>query len=557
MSSSQIILYLLIALGPIAALLALWQVLTGPRLVSKLMLRYLMKRRIAWVSLIAVMLCTAMVLIVISVMGGWLRMFRETNHDLIGDLIVYRQSLDGFSGYEQMMAGIRDIPEVKAVTPTIHTWGFAEIGGSWDSSQIRVPVEVVGVDLKQIGEVNGFVRSLHLQPDALLAWAKQLEDSAASAKARAATRASSSDFLQQAEASSMEADAQDEQAMAQSLQAKAALFPSWDKPLPSAVYSDQGFKGTPTRWGGIIVGSGVIGLRGNDEREDFIYRARVKLTALKASDVDVSDPLQAKTVTNNYWLIDDSHTNVFQVDTNRVYLPFDELQTQLEMNQQQATDATTGKSITIPARCTELLISVKPGSDLEAVKSKVSDVVNDVLQKNNLAYTDAGELKVETWYEHQQDFLNAVEHEESLLVILFGVISIVAIFLIFCIFFMIVMEKTRDIGIIKSVGATGANVAAIFLGYGLSIGIVGGGMGLLLAYLVVHNINELHAWMGRHLGIEIWNAKTYLFDTIPNTMEQRDVVIIVSVAILSSVLGALVPAIRAARMNPVDALRWE
>src|SRR5271170_8197644 len=86
-----------------------------------LILKYLRKRRIAWVSLIAVMLCTAMVLSVISVMGGWLRMFRETNHDLIGDLIVYRQSLDGFSGYEQMMAGIRDIPEIKAVTPTIHT----------------------------------------------------------------------------------------------------------------------------------------------------------------------------------------------------------------------------------------------------------------------------------------------------------------------------------------------------------------------------------------------------------------------------------------------------
>ena len=54
-----------------------------------------------------------------------------------------------------------------------------------------------------------------------------------------------------------------------------------------------------------------------------------------------------------------------------------------------------------------------------------------------------------------------------------------------------------------------------------------------------------------------WDPKTYLFDTIPNTMERRDVAVIVSIAILSSVLGALVPAIRAARMNPVEALRWE
>jgi len=131
------------------------------------------------------------------------------------------------------------------------------------------------------------------------------------------------------------------------------------------------------------------------------------------------------------------------------------------------------------------------------------------------------------------------------------------VFLIFCIFFMIVVEKTRDIGIIKSVGATSGGVAGIFLGYGLTIGIIGGAGGLLLGYLVVHNINWLHAWLARELGVKIWDAKTYVFDTIPNTMELRDVVVIVTVAILSSVIGAIVPAVRAARMNPVEALRWE
>lgn len=556
MPTGQIILWVLVALAPIAALLALWQVIAGPRLISKLMLRYLMKRRIAWVSLIAVMLCTAMVLIVISVMGGWLRMFRQTNHDLIGDLIVYRQSLDGFADYEQMMDGIRKIPAVKAVTPTIHAWAFAEIGLQGETP-IRSVVEVIGLDIKHIGEVNGFDKSLHLQPNVLNAWAAQLSEDAASKQARAATRASSGDFLMQAEAPDMKSDADEELAMAQTLRAKASAFPSWDKPLPDAVYASQGFKGNPAKWGGIIVGSGVIGLRGNDPREDYIYRARVKLTVVKVSDEDSSSSLEGKTWANYFWLIDDSHTNVFQADENRAYMPFDQLQKALDMQAGTATDATTGQTVTIPARCSELLISVNPGADLGAVKQKVSDVVDDVMQKNGLFYAPPGELKVETWYEHQQDFLNAVEHEESLLVILFAIISVVAIFLVFCIFFMIVMEKTRDIGIIKSLGATGSNVAAIFLGYGLSIGIVGGGMGLLLAYLVVHNINELHAWMGRHLGIEIWNAKTYLFDTIPNTMEQHDVVIIVSVAVLSSVLGALVPAIRAARMNPIDALRWE
>src|ERR1700685_3617557 len=174
----QIILWSIIAIAPIATIFALIRILTGPRLVSKLMLRYLMKRRIAWVSLIAVMLCTAMVLIVISVMGGWLRMFRQTNHALIGDLIVYRGSLDGFSHYEDMMADISKIPGIKAVTPTIHSVGLAEIGVGHTQNPIRTPVEVLGLDIKQIGQVNGFVSSLHLQPDVLRAKSKEYAEAA-------------------------------------------------------------------------------------------------------------------------------------------------------------------------------------------------------------------------------------------------------------------------------------------------------------------------------------------------------------------------------------------
>src|SRR5580692_2878337 len=152
MTADQIIIWIIVALGPIAAVIALWRILTGPRIISKLMIRYLMKRRIAWVSLIAVMLCTAMVLIVISVMGGWLRMFRETNHDLIGDLIVYRGSLGGFGNYQEMIAGIEKLPEVVAVTPTVHTIGLAEIGPPGSPNPLRRTVEVVGVDLKTIGQ---------------------------------------------------------------------------------------------------------------------------------------------------------------------------------------------------------------------------------------------------------------------------------------------------------------------------------------------------------------------------------------------------------------------
>src|SRR5688572_33395193 len=83
--------------------------------------RYLLKRRIAWVSLIAVTLCTTMVLVVISVMGGWLRMFRASFHGLSGDVIVEGPSLAGFPYYQQMIDRIEALDGVEAAVPTIRT----------------------------------------------------------------------------------------------------------------------------------------------------------------------------------------------------------------------------------------------------------------------------------------------------------------------------------------------------------------------------------------------------------------------------------------------------
>jgi hypothetical protein len=151
-------------------------------------------------------------------------------------------------------------------------------------------------------------------------------------------------------------------------------------------------------------------------------------------------------------------------------------------------------------------------------------------------------IEVQTWEEVNKTWLGAVEKEKTLVTLLFGMISIVAIFLIFCIFYMIVVEKTKDIGIIKSVGATSSGVAGIFLGYGLAIGLVGAGAAALLHR--THQLATRHApRVHQHLDQEI-----YAF-TIPNTMDGREVFWI-CVAVISSVLGV---RFRRLAMNPVEA----
>jgi lipoprotein-releasing system permease protein len=246
---------------------------------------------------------------------------------------------------------------------------------------------------------------------------------------------------------------------------------------------------------------------------------------------------------------------VYQIDSNTVYVPFDILQRDLHMTEMKSEDG----SMTYPARTSEIDIRVKPGTDLNKARDKIAEICEKISREQMATgkFAPGNGFNVLTWEDSNRDFLGAVEHEEVLMLFLFGLISVVAVFLIFCIFYMIVVEKTRDIGIVKSVGATSGGVAGIFLGYGLAIGLVGAGTGFLFGWLVVHYINQLHAWLGRELHIVIWDPKVYVFDNIPNTMNPKEVIIICSVSVLAAVLGALVPAIRAASLHPVESLRWE
>ena len=228
------------------------------------------------------------------------------------------------------------------------------------------------------------------------------------------------------------------------------------------------------------------------------------------------------------------------------------------MGERAAVDKETGEKVVEPARASSIQVKVRPGVDLQAAKQAISRVVQEVRD----AHPDAREFRgenpsVETWEEDKAEFISAIQNETVLVTGLFGIISIVAVFLIFCIFYMIVVEKTKDIGIIKSVGATAGGVMSIFLGYGLAIGLVGGALGLLMSWLIVSNINYLHGKLAEVMGIQIWNPSVYLFDEIPNKLDPAAVSVIIGSMIVASVVGALIPAIVAAMKRPVDALRWE
>ena len=167
-------------------------------------------------------------------------------------------------------------------------------------------------------------------------------------------------------------------------------------------------------------------------------------------------------------------------------------------------------------------------------------------------------VSVETWQERQRKFIQAVEKEKVMMIIVLGIMSVVTIALIGCIFYMVVEKKTRDIGIIKSLGASSAGVAWIFLAYAAAVGLAGAVIGTAGGWVFVHYINEIQDWLASfNPELRVWSPEVYTFDRIPNVVDPVEAITIVVVAMAAAMLGALIPAWLAARVWPVDALRYE
>jgi lipoprotein-releasing system permease protein len=133
----------------------------------------------------------------------------------------------------------------------------------------------------------------------------------------------------------------------------------------------------------------------------------------------------------------------------------------------------------------------------------------------------------------------------------------VAGFGILATFFMIVVEKTRDIGVLKALGSPGTGIATIFLGYGVLLGTVGAGVGILCGLLFVWKINEIARVVEYLTGREVFDPTIYYFDKIPTIIHPTMLVWVSLGSVIIAVLASVLPAVRAARMHPVEALRYE
>lgn len=167
------------------------------------------------------------------------------------------------------------------------------------------------------------------------------------------------------------------------------------------------------------------------------------------------------------------------------------------------------------------------------------------------------ELEVQTWEDLKRDFLQAVQTEKVMLIVVLSFIVLLGGFIILATLTLTVVEKTKDIGILGALGAPRAGILSVFLGNGMLIGVIGSLLGLGLGWWFVQNVDAVRSAVASTTGVDLFPPDIYSFRHIPTVWRWETVLTIMGGSVLISFFAGLLPALRAARLDPVKALRYE
>src|SRR5262245_58425643 len=448
--------------------------------------RYLRTRYIALASIISVTLGVAVMIVVNAVMAGFSHEMEGRMHGILSDVVLEGRSMGGFGDYEAHRDAILRIAGqwIEGMTPTVHTPAmitYQSHGGGTVTRQIMF----IGIDentYASVSDLNQYVqhsdnrKQLRFDlrdggyddhdhqggeksaprpelPNSGWPWRRfQVERQRAWQQTQAAINGRGTTDELSASAAANSAEAAAAAAISQDifLQGRDASAP------PANEKEVDPYAPFP----GIVPGIALFSFRDREGTDRFL--------ALPGDDVDIFVPTAGDIPKPNhrrFTIVDFYESKMSEYDSTFVFAPIKQFQEIRGM----------GDNVT------SIQIKLKPGAD--------GEMVRDLLRREF-----PSELyNVSTWRDKQGALLAAVQMERAVLNILLFLIIAVAGFGILAIFFMIVVEKTRDVGILKSLGASSRGIMSIFLGYGLSLGIVGAGAGLAIGLLFIHYINQIRS----------------------------------------------------------------
>ena len=165
--------------------------------------------------------------------------------------------------------------------------------------------------------------------------------------------------------------------------------------------------------------------------------------------------------------------------------------------------------------------------------------------------------RIDTWHDLESTFFDAIQVERNVMFLILTLIILVAALNIVSGLYMLVKDKSADIAILRTMGATRGAIMRVFLIAGLSIGMTGTFLGFVIGVLFCGNIESIRLFLSTLTGTTLFNPEIYFLSRMPAEMDPAEVVAVVAMSLTLTFLATLYPSWRAARLDPVEALRYE
>lgn len=504
-----------------------------------LCLRYLRTRFLAFVCIVSVMLGVATLIVVNSVMAGFSDKLKTQLNGLSSDVTVKTEAAPGFPletpEIERQLMASEAGRYIEAVSPTVETFALLQFTirtKSGDTIPIVKHVKVIGIDPARharVGKFGDFLVSTSHDPASCFRMTDEAQkrfDRLRAWEAAETAHHEQMDLFAPPPPKPADPSKNPFGAPIPKLELQGGELPPELKNLKPEL---PAVPETPTTPPGIVLGWDIAHARFDGQEipllrpGDDVFIATVGATGTR--------PVSATFVVTEF-----SRSRYGEYDANIVYVPIEDLQKLRGMDQR--------------ANC----LHIKVTADVRENQTVVDDTVVPAAQK----IMPSPEAYAESWWKQQGPLLGAIEIERNVLNILLFLILGVAGFGVLAIFSMIVKEKYRDIGVMKSLGASGGGVMGIFLGYGLLLGVVGGVLGTLLGIWFTEHINDVERLIASFRGgRKVFDSSVYSFDSIPTHLDAVSVLLVNAGAVAIAVAAAVWPAWRAASLQPVRALRFE
>ncbi len=553
--------------------------------VFTLCVRYLRTRYIALASIISVMLGVATMIVVNSVLAGFTSEMRDRIHGFLADVLIESRHTEGIPDSQAILKTVEDAvgEYIEAATPTVEIPGLMRF--VYHGQAYPVPVMLVGIlpsGKAQVGplrqylvsyqpsEVDGRtmppLRSMDdpvtwdLTPQAMerrrfekaSQWRQLEQHSLPERVDRPASdtmpltppQFDDDPAVQATDAATGVNAATDAAAAGPSGAEQPEEAPSFVDEVPLDILSDGAAAPVddtaplPAR---VFIGEGLISYHVRDPETGELQKVMMVDPGQDVTLTTVKSGINGRpeTVSFDATVCDVFRSGMSEYDGNLVLMNLEQLQQNLGMLHRDSDGNIIGDAVT----------SIQ-------IRLKDYSTADEVIRRLEQAFPP-GLVSIKTWEAKQGLLLSAVELETAILNVLLFLIITVAGFGILAIFFMIVVEKTRDIGILKSLGAGSRGIMSIFLSYGMALGFVGSAAGVTLGLVFVAWINQIEEALSWITGRRVFDRDIYYFDSIPTRVDPFMVLWVAAGAMVIAILASVLPARRAARLHPVRALRFD